>query len=174
MYPTPSYGMFRHNLQSRSGLEVIEVPADDFDQFLAGNAENLIERFDTARIAASKRGIHVKVLLITNPHNPLGRCYSRHTLIKLAQFCSKYRLHLVSDEIYAMSTFSHPEQTTVEAGETMDQFTSALTIQHEVGVIENNIHIFYGASKDFGLGGLRLGMLITRNTDFLETTRRLT
>lgn len=43
-----------------------------------------------------------------NPQNPLGRAYSRETLLAYAKFCEEKDLHLVSDEIYAMSTYSHP------------------------------------------------------------------
>jgi hypothetical protein len=38
----------------------------------------------------------------------MGRTYSRETLLAYAKFCEERDLHLVSDEIYALSTYSHP------------------------------------------------------------------
>lgn len=46
-------------------------------------------------------------MLITNPHNPLGTTVSRSTLRGYCDFAQKYDLHLVSDEIYAMSVYEN-------------------------------------------------------------------
>jgi hypothetical protein len=45
---------------------------------------------------------------VCNPQNPLGRTYSRETLLAYARFCEENDLHLVSDEIYAMSVYDNP------------------------------------------------------------------
>jgi 1-aminocyclopropane-1-carboxylate synthase len=48
-------------------------------------------------------------MLICNPHNPLGTPVSRKTLLGYCRFAQKYDLHLVSDEIYAMSVYDSRE-----------------------------------------------------------------
>ena len=50
-----------------------------------------------------------KALVITNPHNPLGRCYSRAVLESLARLCAKHEMHLVSDEVFALSVWESPD-----------------------------------------------------------------
>ena len=175
MYTTPTYGMFSHDLQARNEIKIVEIPTEDtFDQFSAASADELIERVHTALKTAIGEGIVVKAVLICNPSNPLGRCYSRSTLIRLAQFCAVNELHLISDEIYAMSVFSGADDgNTFAEEEVMDGFTSALSIDNETGVDGRNIHVLYGAAKDFGLGGLHLGMLFTKNMVLWEACRRL-
>ena len=42
-----------------------------------------------------------------NPQNPLGRTYPRETLLEYARFCEENDLHLVSDEIYALSVYEN-------------------------------------------------------------------
>lgn len=46
-------------------------------------------------------------MIVCNPQNPLGRTYSRETLLAYARFCEERDLHLVSDEIYAMSVYEN-------------------------------------------------------------------
>lgn len=41
-----------------------------------------------------------KVFLLCNPQNPLGRVFTRHEIVKLAEFCAAHHLLLVSDEIH--------------------------------------------------------------------------
>ncbi|KAJ9136657.1 Aspartate aminotransferase [Pleurostoma richardsiae] len=166
MYTTPAYGMFHPDLTSRNGIRVVEVPCEeDFDQFTADNSDALIKRLEAAYQRASKAGITVRAMLLCNPCNPLGRCYSRTTLAKLAAFCGRHQLHLISDEIYALSV--------TPAESMLDGFTSVLSLDRETGLDPRGVHVLYGASKDWGLGGLRLGFLITRSAVFKEACRRL-
>lgn len=63
----------------------------------------------------------VKLMLISNPHNPVGKCWEKETLSKLASLCKKYNCILVSDEIHSdltMPSFKHIPtsiSTTIEA-----------------------------------------------------------
>ncbi|MEM9026108.1 MAG: aminotransferase class I/II-fold pyridoxal phosphate-dependent enzyme [Verrucomicrobiota bacterium] len=61
-----------------------------------------------------------RMFILCNPHNPVGRVFSRDELVRLADFCTKHDLWLVSDEIHcdllldedvqhvAMGTLDHP------------------------------------------------------------------
>ncbi|MEM7672307.1 MAG: PatB family C-S lyase [Verrucomicrobiota bacterium] len=61
-----------------------------------------------------------RMFILCNPHNPVGRVFSRDELIRLADFCTQHGLWLVSDEIHcdlllnedvkhvAMGTLDHP------------------------------------------------------------------
>lgn len=49
-----------------------------------------------------------RVLLLCNPHNPAGICWTRETLVRLADFCYERNLLVVSDEIHCdMALFGH-------------------------------------------------------------------
>lgn len=50
-----------------------------------------------ARVADDK----CRLLLLSNPHNPAGICWSRETLQHLAEFCYERNIIVISDEIHA-------------------------------------------------------------------------
>jgi 1-aminocyclopropane-1-carboxylate synthase len=87
----------------------------------------------------------------------IGRCYPLATLLAILHFCARHSLHLISDEIYALSIF--PTTSTVVP------FTSVLSIDTTDIIDSNLVHVTYGLSKDFGSAGLKIGVLITRNED---------
>lgn len=166
---TPTYSMFQLDLCARSGIQLLKVSTNGVrDQYNADCASEVVQRLEEAYEKARSQGIRAKMILLCNPCNPTGRCYSRGTLTAIARFCGKNSIHLVSDEIYAMSGFESSEKD-------LDSFTSVLNIKDDpkTGVFKENIHCLYGASKDFGLGGLRLGFLITRNQLLWQTCRRV-
>ena len=41
-----------------------------------------------------------KLLILSNPHNPAGLCWSKETLQRLAHFCYTHKILVVSDEIH--------------------------------------------------------------------------
>lgn len=41
-----------------------------------------------------------RLLILSNPHNPAGICWSRETLIRLADFCYERNIIVISDEIH--------------------------------------------------------------------------
>lgn len=80
------------------------------------------------------------------------------------KFCARHDLHLVADEIYALSSYDTPYNT-----DSVD-FVSVLALPSLAGpkslMKPENIHLLYGMSKDFSSNGLRIGCLVTRNVDF--------
>ncbi|KAI8166794.1 WD repeat domain-containing protein 83 [Colletotrichum sp. SAR 10_70] len=142
-----------------TGVNLINVDLDTIeDQFEAKDSAEVMKALGKAYSAAQKGRVTPKALLLCNPSNPCGRTYPRATLIEIARFCGQRKMHLLSDEIYALSTFTPYDRAATP-------FTSVLSIpgDPENGVFTENIHCMYGASKDFGCGGLRLGFLVTRN-----------
>ncbi|KAF4471786.1 1-aminocyclopropane-1-carboxylate synthase [Fusarium albosuccineum] len=152
----PVYGRFELDFGNKSQVKVVYANTNAESSF----QDDVIERFEEALIQSKKAGVNVRMLLIVNPHNPLGRCYPRSTLIKIMQFCQKHRLHLLSDEIYACSVF--------DSGDPAVPFTSILAID-STGLIDPELlHVTYGLSKDFGAAGLRVGAIITRSKPVLR------
>ena len=42
-----------------------------------------------------------RVLILSNPHNPAGVCWSKETLQRLADFCYEHNIIVISDEIHS-------------------------------------------------------------------------
>ncbi|KAF6794189.1 1-aminocyclopropane-1-carboxylate synthase-like protein [Colletotrichum sojae] len=167
LLPTPSYGMFGHDLSTRNGVHLVQVPCDDIpeERFTgpqpkgdeSSRPSELVSRLEDAIQGELSQSRKVAGILLANPENPLGRCYSAHVLLQVSQLCAKYKIHLIVDEIYAMS-----------AG---DSFSSMLSLGLDTNF--RNVHVLWGMSKDFGLGGLRLGFLATYNEELYAAMRTL-
>ncbi|KAF4972845.1 hypothetical protein FSARC_671 [Fusarium sarcochroum] len=155
LYPTPNFYMLDYNMTVRAGLRTVPVSTTGLiDPFEHSGLSGFTEALDIAVRRALKQSINCRMLFICNPANPQGRCYSRQTLEGLAAWCTRRKMHLVVDEIYAMSTFPNGSKDTLQKS----SFTSVLSIPSQ-----QNVHCLYSMSKDFNMGGLRVGFLITRN-----------
>jgi len=49
---------------------------------------------------------NTKMLILCNPHNPIGRIYSREELSRIAEICLKHSITVFSDEIHADLAFN--------------------------------------------------------------------
>ena len=83
-----------------------------------------------------------KILILNNPNNPTGLVYDRLELEEIADVCRDQSILVISDEIYA--------QTTYEA----EKFVSMGKIYPEGTFVTN------GLSKSHAAGGYRLGYVI--------------
>ncbi|KAF2655230.1 PLP-dependent transferase [Lophiostoma macrostomum CBS 122681] len=166
MLSMPSYVAFASDFGMVGKMKPIFVPTPpNTDAF----SPEILSSYETAFQNAVRSGVRPRALMLCNPHNPLGRCYPPSTLIALLEFCNKYRIHLLADEIYAMSVYSLPSETKHAAEKERNDdpatpFTSILSLSYEDYIDPNLLHHIYGLSKDFVSGGLRIGSLYTRNT----------
>ena len=140
LVPTPSYAGFWMDLEMRDELKIVPVHCTSGDGF----------RLTTERLdrAIADAGRPVKVLLFTTPNNPLGTVYSADEINEILTWAEDRGLHVVFDEIYALSVF----------GET--PFTSCASVLPSLG---EHVHIVWAFSKDFGASGLRCGVLVSEN-----------
>ncbi|KAK1143709.1 hypothetical protein N8T08_006109 [Aspergillus melleus] len=152
----PYYGTFIPDISSRPETNVVPVGFQGCDPL----SIEAVEKYEEALLEFQNRtGRKVRALMLCHPHNPLGRCYPREVLIQLMRLCQKYRMHLISDEIYALSTW---ENTVDHEGPSPVEFVSALSIPL-TGIIDPElVHVLWGMSKDFGANGLRLGVIISQ------------
>ncbi|PSN61178.1 putative 1-aminocyclopropane-1-carboxylate synthase [Corynespora cassiicola Philippines] len=150
----PHYGQFPNDLGYRVGAQVIGVSFGKEDPF----SLETVDAYEKALVNAQNRGIRMRALLLCNPHNPLGsRCYTREVLEAYMQFCQKHNLHLITDEIYALSTWKNPDAPDAPG------FTSVLSINTDCLIDPSLVHVLWGMSKDFGSNGIRLGCLISQS-----------
>ncbi len=80
----------------------------------------------------------VKVIILCNPHNPIGRVWTYEELEKLAELCKQYHVYLLSDEIHGDITLYENQYTT------MGKFPE----------IYDKLIIYTAISKTFNMAGL--------------------
>ena len=83
-----------------------------------------------------------KILILNNPHNPTGMLYNKLELEELADVCRELNITVISDEIYAQTTYD------------FSKFVSMGKIYPEGTFVTN------GLSKSHAAGGYRLGYVI--------------
>ncbi|KAI6082189.1 acc synthase [Hypoxylon rubiginosum] len=160
MLGRPVYGAFAFDLTMRTGVTLEYVDVGDTDQF----SPDCVAGYEAGFEAAKARGVSIKALILCNPHNPLGQCYPRETLEGLMRFCAAKKIHLISDEIYALSVYKRRDGLS-------EEFTSVRAID-PTGIIDPSlVHVLYGMSKDFSGAGMRLGCVVSQNADFTKATR---
>ncbi|KAL3448024.1 pyridoxal phosphate-dependent transferase [Aspergillus insuetus] len=161
LIPQPFYNGFEVDILNRSNARVVPVSYTGVDGY--SSLDDLFcprvnrKALEAALNKAECDGINVKALLISHPHNPLGRCYPPETIQQFVSFCTKHSLHFISDEIYAHSVFGNPSIPCPVP------FVSVLSLDLPRDTNPAMIHVLYGASKDFCANGLRLGLVYTRN-----------
>ncbi|MEN6411343.1 MAG: MalY/PatB family protein [Veillonellales bacterium] len=97
------------------------------------------------KLAAS----NVKMLILCNPHNPVGRVWTKDELITLGKICIKHDVLIISDEIHADLTYK---------GFTTTAFA---TISEE---FSQNAIVCTAPSKTFNLAGLQTSNIIIPNS----------
>jgi aspartate/methionine/tyrosine aminotransferase len=143
--PTPSYAGFWPDLETRDELKIVPAHCSSADGFRLTPA-----RLDVAVAAAD---CAVTAMLFTTPNNPLGQVYSAVEIGEVVAWAEQRGIHLVVDEIYALSVFGQRE------------FVSVASVCPELG---DNVHIVWGFSKDFGASGLRSGVLVSENQAVID------
>ena len=83
-----------------------------------------------------------KILILNNPHNPTGLLYDKLELEEIADVCREQKIIVISDEIYAQTTYD------------FSKFVSMGKIYPEGTFVTN------GLSKSHAAGGYRLGYVI--------------
>ncbi|MEE4115324.1 MAG: PatB family C-S lyase [Marinilabiliaceae bacterium] len=98
--------------------------------------------FDDLRKKA-ERG--AKMLILSNPHNPVGRAWNKDELAELAEICLEYNIIIISDEIHSdlvLPGFKHLPTAS------LSEKTASLTIT------------CYAPSKTFNLAGLSTSSVV--------------
>jgi aspartate/methionine/tyrosine aminotransferase len=110
---------------------------------------------------AREQGIPIRALLVTSPNNPLGTVLSADEVRTAIEFARRHRIEVAFDEIYAHSIFSGRP------------FESALRWREAYPDYRDHVHFIYGMSKDFTLGGLRIGIYHNPSPEVLRVMASL-
>lgn len=99
----------------------------------------------------------VKMFILVNPHNPVGRVWSREELQNLGEICLKHNIIILSDEIH--EDFVYPgHKHIVLAG--MDERFRDITITCTA------------PSKTFNIAGLQVSNIFIANPDMREAFKK--
>jgi len=94
-----------------------------------------------------------KAILICNPGNPTGYLYTQDELNSLKEIVLKHDLFLISDEVYREFTYDGKKHISVLELEDLDQ----------------NTVLIDSVSKRYSMCGARVGFMVTKNRELLDT-----
>ncbi|MFC2087127.1 pyridoxal phosphate-dependent aminotransferase [Bacteroidota bacterium] len=141
--PEPFYANYA-GFAAIAGVKVVPITSTIENNF----ALPPIEDFEKA---ITKR---TRAIMISNPNNPTGYVYHEEELLKLSEIVKKYDLYLFSDEVYRDFIY------------TDIPYHSVLELK---GLEEHTI-LIDSISKRYSSCGMRIGTLITRNENIINTS----
>lgn len=160
--PGPAYGGYKPDLVNRAGMDLYHLNLADSDEH-PGTYHLQTKDLDSAYEALGDR---FKLLILTQPNNPTGQVFTEDQLFAAVSWCEERKIHCVVNEIYAMSLIDQERPAIADDYEDRQWFVSCLP-QLE---IRNSayFHWWYSFSKDFGISGLRVGVLYTKNEALIK------
>jgi 1-aminocyclopropane-1-carboxylate synthase len=153
MIPGPYYGVFDLDVGVNTGVKIVPIYLHQ-DNGLQNMFVDLY-LLEAAYKKAEWEGKRITSMIITNPENPLGRCYSKQDIETFLIFGFNHDIHLIFDEIYALSSYSHLLDKTRD-----DPFISVLSLPYKDFIDPSLVHVIYGMSKDFAVNGFRIGYIV--------------
>ena len=139
---SPVYHVFYYVIED-NGRKVLE------NELIYENGKYRID-FDDLDEKLSK----VKMMILCNPHNPIGKIWSREELAKIDELCEKHDVILISDEIHCDLT---------DPGIKYNPFENISR--------SNNVITCLSPSKSFNIAGFQSSIIHTKNRVLLESIK---
>lgn len=98
----------------------------------------------------------IKLFLLCNPHNPVGRVWTKEELIRIGDICLRHGVIVVSDEIHADFVFSGKHNVFVNLKKEYEDITITCT----------------SPSKTFNIAGAQISNIFVPNTQLRRTFRK--
>ncbi len=99
---------------------------------------------------------NIKLFFLCNPHNPVGRVWTREELIRLGDICYKHHVIVVSDEIHADFVFHGKHQVFANLKKEYEEIAITCT----------------SPSKTFNLAGVQLSNIFIANPQIKKVFRK--
>ena len=96
---------------------------------------------------------NTKAILICNPGNPTGYLYTKDELNALKKIVLKHDLFLIADEVYREFTYDGKKHISIL----------------EIDELNQNTILIDSVSKRYSMCGARVGCIVTKNNEVLET-----
>ena len=158
-----SISLLIQNLTQKNDKIMIQEPVySPFHSIVESNERNLVisplVKLDDGSYVMDYEDIEakikdVKVFILCNPHNPVGRVWTREELTRLGEICLKHNVLIISDEIHSDIILKNHKHT---------PFAS---ISKEFS--ENTITCM-APTKTFNLAGLQSSFLVISNPYYYE------
>lgn len=158
-----SISLLIQNLTQKNDKIMIQEPVySPFHSIVESNERNLViiplVKLDDGSYVMDYEDIEakikdVKVFILCNPHNPVGRVWTREELTRLGEICLKHNVLVISDEIHSDIILKNHKHT---------PFAS---ISKEFS--ENTITCM-APTKTFNLAGLQSSFLVISNPYYYE------
>jgi 1-aminocyclopropane-1-carboxylate synthase len=168
--PAPAYPVYEKDLGNIAGVLRYDLISSSKSSKSRTNTVS-ISTLTEARKNLKKKGKKLKMVVITTPDNPTGQEYTAKKLSKIAQWCISKHIHLIVNEIYALSKIEtvHPDiKGDYKSGKS---YCSFLDIMHDYR--SDYLHHWYSMSKDFGISGFRIGVVYSHNEQFIKAYENL-
>jgi len=145
---TPTYNGFYSDL-TYTGTKPEDSPMKLVDGRYSIDFEDLERRM----------GPDTNTLILCNPQNPTGNCWSPDDLMRIGELCLKKRIVVLADEI-------HCDFVTKDA-----KYTPFATLPNKAVV--NNSLTFKAASKSFSLAAMKHAWFFSTNPDYLARVKAM-
>lgn len=132
---TPVYNCFFSSIRN-NGCGVVASPLVPVDNTYVMDYDDLEQKLSDPQ---------VKVMLLCNPHNPVGRVWKREELVRLGDMCIRHGVTVVSDEIHCELVFPGHRYTPFAS-------ISEKFLQHSVTCLS--------PSKAFNIAGLQIANIV--------------
>ncbi len=143
--PEPFYANY-NGFAKQNAVNVVPIHSDIATNFALPPIEDF-EKLITPK---------TKAILYSNPGNPTGYVYSKEEIAKLRNLALKYDIYIIADEVYREFIYGD---------------TTHHSILHEEGM-ENHAIIIDSVSKRYSMCGARIGTLITKNRELMQTAMK--
>ena len=138
---SPVYNHFYSSIENNGRIAVD-------NNLLYHNGKYSIDFEDLAQKAADPKA---KILIISNPHNPVGRVWTKEELQHVGNICLEHNVVIISDEIHADLVFEgHIHIPFASLGEKYSLNSVTLS----------------SPTKSFNFAGLQVGYFFTQNEQF--------
>lgn len=169
--PAPCYPVYTQDIKMKAEAERFDlITHHEIEQIKTGSILNT-GHLETAVRSLNQEGKVVRILLLTNPDNPTGIMYSKKQLHEIATWCIKNKIHLIVNELYALSSIDTSDPDINEAYDSSFQSESIAKLIESMD--STYLHMIYGFSKDFGISGMRIGIMYSKNEAFLQAYKNL-
>ncbi len=143
---TPVYHQFFKVIES-AGRKVIHNKLKVVDGQYQMNFEDIERKLKT---------LNIKAILLCNPHNPIGRIWTKEELQKLVNLANMYNVTIISDEIHSDIVYSD------------SKFNSIASLNNS----ENHIAVLGSPAKTFGMQSISNGYLYIPNQNTLKQVKK--
>lgn len=140
--PEPFYANY-NGFSTANNTKVIPIVSTIDDGFALPTIEDF-EKLITPK---------TKAILICNPGNPTGYLYSKEEIDKLKALVLKHDLFLIADEVYREFVYD---------GNTHNSVMSLSGLDQHAIMIDS-------VSKRYSMCGARIGCVVSKNKDFIQT-----